>query len=298
MRNLPLCSLLALCVGSAGCGTRSQDASRFHGAVTLDDGRTGLVSYQRARSAPVETNGGLLAFGGSVWGNVRDRKVVATVDLESGAVDVLLRDERPRPSTGGDYRIAGVAGRRALLHRTAWRDPRTGGREVPATWLLLDLDTRATAEVDVRAELEALGRSTEAAGQLVHRTGVLSGVCSRAAGDPPEWDSALYLRAPDGRYRFRGNERTTRVGRDVMLTYDAVRRASFEVDPVRGEARRMTPAEASARDRALVEAERARRRAAPGLFVGGSGARILSSNGAPPPLREFRTFEIDVDRLR
>ncbi|MEM1448712.1 MAG: hypothetical protein AAF957_25630 [Planctomycetota bacterium] len=301
MRHLPFQLSIVLFLVStlaAACGARSQDASRFHGAVTLDDGRTGLVSYQRARSAQVESTGSFLAFGGAIWGNARDRKVLATIDLESGAVDVVFRDERPRPGIGGDYRIRGVAGRKVLLLRTEWRDPRAGGREVQAAWLLFDLDTREMVPVDTRAELEAMGRSSEAAGLLVHRSGVLLGLCSRADGDPEEWESALYLRAPDGSYRFRGNERAGYIGRDVMLTYDKVRRVSREVDSVTGEARELSLVEFGARRKAITDAEKARRADAPGLYIDGKGTRVLSSNGEPPPRRETRTVAIDVDRLR
>lgn len=298
MPNAARLALTALLVPLAvACGPKGEDASRFHGAKILEDGRTGLISYQRARNAPVESSGGLI-FGGSVWGNVSDEKILATIDLETNEIEVLFRDERPRPSKGGNYRIKDVAGRKAMLYREEWRNPRSTREEVAGAYLLFDLDTREMTPIDTRAELEALGRSSERAGRLVHRSGVLLGVCEPAEGDPEDWTRALYVREPDGSYRFRGNERTTRIGRDVMLTWRTTDRAYHEVDLVTGETRALTMREHNRRREELDAEEKARPDASVGIYISQNGVGVMRSNRRPPPNRDRRPVEIDVDRLR
>ena len=193
-RLLPLVPLLAL----AGACHRGpvHDASQFHGARLLDDGKTGLVSFTRGRYRLVDPDP---IFGGGVPSFIEDVKLLARIDVATCAVDVILRDEHPRGGNGtGNWTISDTCGRVALVHRG--RRTSYSGPEIPGTYALIDVDTGALRELDPNRELVPWRAELRHGPRLLDERGVLLYEAYPTGEESPDANQSveLFLRQPNG----------------------------------------------------------------------------------------------------
>ena len=134
---VPLAACFSPVRRSAARHAEMLHVAHVHSSRLLADGRTRLVSRSEGTYCWVAED--------SAWSEgrrdyVRDVKVLALVDVQTGETQELHRFERPPGGDGdGNYTIHSVEGRMALVHQE--RMSVAGTLIDPGGFLLLDLDT-------------------------------------------------------------------------------------------------------------------------------------------------------------
>lgn len=238
--------ILILAIAVSGCGRvgygPQQDHSEFLSSATTPDGRLGVFSHHRYVYRPAA---GWRAFpDGGIPYYVRDENLLGILDMQTGKVRVVLREDNERYTDGqGGFFISHISDGKAVV---------SGGGQLRKDLSvssyytrMLDLATCELSPLPLREELESHGRGlayfymVDDEGTLVFITGPY-GTDSDYVGKESNVKE-VWVRHPDGEYELAAEVIHYYPTRDGLVHYFSTDHRYLAYDPDTDEVR--TPPE-------------------------------------------------------